>query len=292
MRLGASSAHPDLSRSGRGRARSRGDLAVGAQGGARRAQGHWRAVGRRDRHHQSARDDDRVGARHRQAARQCHRVAGPAHRAALRGAERRGLGRACRRDDRARHRSLFLGDQARLAARQCARTSRAGAQRRGVLRHGRQLSPVQADRRQGSRDRSEQRRPHHALRHQVWRMGRQASRPPRHPARNSAGASRQPGRFRCDRSRAFRRGHPDQRHRRRSAGGRLRAGLLSPRHAEGDLRHRLLSARQYRRGESRLDRAHARDRVSSASKASAPSRSRDRSSWPAPRCNGFATALA
>ena len=68
---------------------------------------------------------------------------------ALRRAERRGLGRACRRDDRARHRSLFLGDQARLAARQCARTSRAGAQRRGVLRHGRQLSPVQADRRQG-----------------------------------------------------------------------------------------------------------------------------------------------
>ena len=65
-----------------------------------------------------------------------------------------------------------------------------------------------------------------------------------------------------------------------------------PGHAEGDLRHRLLSARQYRRGESRLDRAHARDRVSSASKASAPSRSRDRSSWPAPRCNGFATALA
>ena len=141
---------------------------------------------------------------------------------------------------------------------------RAGAQRRGVLRHGRQLSPVQADRRQGPCDRGEQRRPHDALRHQAWRMGRQASRPPRHPARNSAGASRQPGRFRRDRARAFRRCHPDQRHRRRSAGGGLWSGLLSPRHAEGDLRHRLLPARQYRRGENRLDRAHARDRVSSA----------------------------
>ena len=171
LRIRASPAHPDLSRSGRGRARSRGDLAVGARRwDARRSRTSARG-GRRDRHHQSARDDDRVGARHGQAARQCHRVARPAHRAALRRAERRGLGRACRRDDRARHRSLFLGDQARLAARQCARSSRAGAQRRGVLRHGRQLSPVQADRRQDACDRGEQRRPHHALRHQVVAHG-------------------------------------------------------------------------------------------------------------------------
>jgi glycerol kinase len=71
-----------------------------------------------------------------------------------------------------------------------------GAQRRGMLRHGRQLSPVQADGRQGACDRSEQRWPHHALRHPVRGLGREASRSPRHPARSAAGASRQPGRFR------------------------------------------------------------------------------------------------
>ncbi len=51
---------------------------------------------------------------------------------------------------------------------------------------------------------------------------------------------------------------------RRPAGCRLRSGLLQARHAEGDLRHRLFRARQYRRGEGGLRHAHAVDHFSSA----------------------------
>ena len=47
---------------------------------------------RRHRHHQSARDDGRVGAGDRQAACQCHRLARPPHRATLRRAGAGGLG--------------------------------------------------------------------------------------------------------------------------------------------------------------------------------------------------------
>ena len=179
--------------------------------------------------------------------------------------KRRGVGRACRGSDGARHRSLFLGDQACLAACERARASTSG-RGAGEVCFGTVDSFLLFKLTGGKTacDRSKQRRPHHALRHQVRRMGRAASRSPRHPARNSPGAPRQPGRFRRGRSRAFRRGHSDQRRRRRPAGRGLRSGLLRSRHAEGDLRHRLLPARQYRRGEGRLDRAHARDRVSSA----------------------------
>ena len=82
-------AYPDLSGAGRGRARSGGDLGGGGRDRARRdGEGERRGEGRRrHRHHQSARDHDRVGPRDRQADPQRHRLAGPAHRAALRAAK-------------------------------------------------------------------------------------------------------------------------------------------------------------------------------------------------------------
>ena len=155
----------NLSGAGRGRARPGRDLAVGAACGPRRAPQH-RALKRRGyRHHQSARDDGGVGASDREAARQRDRLAGPPHRRSLRRASQRGVGRSCRPNDRTGDRSLFLRDQARLAPATCARSRGTGARGRGLLRHGRQLSPVQDDRRQAACDGRDQRRPHHALRH-------------------------------------------------------------------------------------------------------------------------------
>ena len=222
-------------------------------------------AGRRHRHHQSARDDGRVGAGDRQAARQCHRLAGPPHRPTLRRADARGLGRACRGSDRARHRSLFLGDQARLAARQ-----RAGARSARARRARCASAPSTASCCSGS-------------------PGAGCTQPtrPTPPAPCSTTSGRGDGTSGCStglrvpramlpevrdsqsdfgahRARAFRRCDSHHGRGRRPAGGGLRAGLLHARHAQGDLRHRLLRARQYRRGESGLGHAHALDHLPSA----------------------------
>ena len=149
--------------------------------------------------------------------------------------------------------------------RNCAGPRCPSAGRGGVLRHDRQLPAVQAHRRQTACDRRDQRRPHQALRHQVRAMGRQA-------ARTAFGVPRamlpevrdSQGDFGSTRAGAFRRRDPDQGRRRRSTGGGLRPGLLHARHAQGDLRHRLLRARQYRRGESGVGHAHALDHLPSA----------------------------
>ena len=82
---------------------------------------------------------------------------------------------------------------------------------------------------------------------------------------------------------------PDPRHRRRSAGGDRRAGLLRARHDEVDLRHRLLRAAQHRRDAGRLEATGCSRRSPISSAASAPMRSKARSSLPAPPCNGCAT---
>ena len=147
MRLGASPAHPDLSRSGRSRARSGGDLAVEY---SRRGAAALKDIGAQSVAAigitNQRRDDDRVGARHRQAARQCHRVAGPAHREALRELKGEGWGAHVEETTGLVIDPYFSGPSS-PGCYQCTRASRAGAQRRSVLRHGRQLSPVQADRR-------------------------------------------------------------------------------------------------------------------------------------------------
>ena len=105
---------------------------------------------RRHRHHQSARDDDRLGPRDRQADPSRDRLAGPAHRRRLRArCATRGARTAGHREDRPAARSVFLRHQDRLAARPCAGRARAGRARRARLRHGRHVPALAADRRQG-----------------------------------------------------------------------------------------------------------------------------------------------
>ena len=91
--------------------------------------------------------------------------------------------------------------------------------------------------------------------------------------------------------RSVRRRDPHPRHRRRSAGGDDRAGLLCARHDEIDLRHRLLRVAQHRRGAGCVAQPPAHHHRLSARPASAPTRWKARSSSPAPRCSGCATAL-
>ena len=78
-------------------------------------------------------------------------------------------------------------------------------------------------------------------------------------------------------------------HRRRPAGGALRAGLLHPRHEQVHLRHRLVRAPQHRRRRrsARTPACSPRSRGTSATAWS--TRSRARSSSPAPPCSGCAT---
>ena len=83
-RLGANPAHADLSRARTGRARRGRDLAACAASRPRGAERCGCELDRSDRHHQSARDDSRVGAGNRQASRQRHCLAGPPHRRSLR----------------------------------------------------------------------------------------------------------------------------------------------------------------------------------------------------------------
>ena len=86
-----------------------------------------------------------------------------------------------------------------------------------------------------------------------------------------------------------RRGAADPRRRRRSAGRHHRPGLLRARHGQGDLRHGLLCAAQYRRRAGRLQQPPADHHRLSARTASAPMRWRARSSLPARPCSGCAT---
>ena len=74
----------------------------------------------------------------------------------------------------------------------------------------------------------------------------------------------------------------DHRHRRRPAGRDHRPGLLLAGHDEIDLRHRLLCAAQHRRDAGRLEEQAAHDHRLSACRASAPTRSKARSSSRAP----------
>ena len=110
-------------------------------------------------------------------------------------------------------------------------------------------------------------------------------------ARDPAGGARLQCRLRRDRAVDPRRGRCRiLRRRRRPAGGHHRPGLLRARHGQGDLRHGLLCAAQHRRQAGRLARTGCSPRSPISSTASAPTRWRARSSSPAPRCSGCATA--
>ena len=247
----AAGAAPDLPGAGMGRARSGGNL--GQRGGDRaRRHGQGRCRGkrhRRHRHHQPARDDDRLGPRHRQADPQRHRLAGPPHRGRLRRAARRRRRAGDRRKDRPAARSVFLRDQDRLAARPCRRRAGGGGAGRARVRHRRLVPDLAADRRQGSRHRRHQRLAHAAVRHPPRAMGSRAlascSTCRRRCCRRCAtapriSARREPALF----------GGADRhsRRRRRPAGRHRRPGLLCARHDEIDLWHRLLRPAQHRGG--------------------------------------------
>ena len=169
---------------GAGRAR---DLDGAARDGRRSIAQQRRRHRRRGRHryHRPARDHHRVGQSHVAAHRAGDRVAGPAHREALRRAARRWSRGAGAPQDGPRARSLLLGDQDPLAPRHRARRPREGRARRARLRHRRQLAGVAAHRRPSARDRRHQRLADAPLRPPHRRLGRRAAR----ALRRAAGAA-------------------------------------------------------------------------------------------------------
>ena len=230
-----------------------------------------------------------MGSRDGQADPQCHRLAGPPHGRSLPRTKGEGIGGKGRGEDGAAARSLFLGDQAGMAARSCFRRADEGGARRALLRHRRQLADLQADGRQGARDRRDQRLAHHAAQSEDAGVGRRDAGAVRRARRNVARGARQRRRFR--RGGAARR-NSDHGRCRRPAGGRVRPGLLQTRRREIDLRHGLLRAGQYRRDRSVLCQSTACDQRLSHRQEDRPMPSRAASSSPARWCNGCAMRWA
>ena len=234
----------------------------------------------------------RLGPRDRPADPSRHRLAGPADRGCLRrSCSAAGAEEPCHREDRAAARPVFLGDQDRLDPRSRRGRARASRARRARLRHGRQLPAVAADRRPRARDRRDQRVAHAACSTSTPATGTttccalSACRARMLPEVRDNAAE-----FGDDRAGAVRRAHPHPRHGRRPAGGDHRPGLLHARHDEVDVRHRLLCRAQHGQ-RRRSPRAIGCSRPSpTSSTASAPTRSKARSSSPAPPCSGCATA--
>ena len=233
------------------------DLAAHARGDRRRA-GRSRRRGRRhrrDRDHQPARDDGGVGPRDRRTDPQRDRLAGHAHRPARARARRRRGRRPAARPGRAAALDVLLRPEDRLDPRQRGRRPRARRERRARVRHDGHLAALEPHRRrQGRRprDRRDQRQPHDADGPRDARLARAEPRADGRPARRC-----------CPRSAP--RARPTARPRARRVGGRPVAGILgdqqaalfgqtcfSARRGEEHLRHRLLPARQHRRGDRPL----------------------------------------
>ena len=147
-------------------------------------------------------------------------------------------------------RPVLLGHEAQLDARQRARRSppraRSGAAR---VRHDRFVPDVAAHRRRGPRDRRHERVAHAAVRPQRARRGAtscsscsacRARCCPRSCRRRGRSASTKgvPG---------LPRRHPDRGHRRRSAGGAVRPGVLRAGRREVHVRHRRVHPDEHRR---------------------------------------------
>ena len=130
----------------------------------------------RHRHHQPARNHGALGPADRRAAAQRHRLAGPAHggRSAA-GSTATAPNRWWRERTGLLIDPYFSAHQAGLAARPRSRCAPAGGAGRAVLRHHRQLPAVPPDRRQGPRDRRQQRVAHAAVRHPQTGLGRRIS---------------------------------------------------------------------------------------------------------------------
>ena len=92
-----------------------------------------------------------------------HRLAGPAHRRDLRRPAAAGPRAGDHRAHGSPARSVFFRHQDCLAARSCGRRACAGRGRPSCFWHGRQFSAVASDRRQGARNRCDQRLAHAAV---------------------------------------------------------------------------------------------------------------------------------
>ena len=196
----------------------------------------------------------RLGPHDRRSVRSGDRVAGPAHGRTVRRAHRCRRARSGAGADRAGARPLLQRHQVRVAAERggCAPF------RRSRPRHHRRLGHLEPHRRRAARDGRDQRQPDDALRHRPAGVGRRAV-----PScctsrwRRSPRSSPSSGRVgRDDRRRRRAGGHPDQRHRRRPAGGPVRPGVRLAGHGQEHVRHRQLRAAQRRRGS-----AHRRRRA-------------------------------
>ena len=289
----ASAAHADLSRAGTGRARSRGDLAVGA---ARRPAGararsdvnSIAAIGITNQRETTVVWERATGKplanaivwQDRRTAPLCAELAQEGWGAHV--AEATGLVID----------PYFSATKLAWLLRDCAGPRCASAGRGGVLRHDRQLPAVQAHRRQAACDRRDQRRAHHALRHSVRALGRPAARTAFGAARHAAGGARQPERFRSRAAGAFRRRDSDQR-----AWSAISRRLPTARPASRPAWSRRPSAPAAScspiPARRKWPRPPACSRPSSiSSTASALTRWKARSSWPARRCNGCGTISA
>ena len=177
-----------------------------------------------DRHHQSARDHDRLGPRDRQADPQCDRLAGPPHRTT-----------PARRCARAGHEKLvtertgllldpyFSATKIAWLLDNVPRRARGRGSRQARLRHGRYVSALALHRRQGARDRRHQCGAHAAARYPHRAVGRGAARAVPHSGLAAAGGARLAPRFRHDAAASARRAGAHPRHRGRPA-GRDRSG--------------------------------------------------------------------
>ena len=194
-------------------------------------------------------------ARHRRARLQRDRLAGPAHRAALRAAFAPTAWRIDRDADRPRHRSVLFEHQDRLAARQRSRTAARAPRGQAALRHRRQLPDLAADvGAMHSTDATNASRTHSSI------SARQRWDPEllRYFDVPRGAAARRPRLRRglwCRRRRVARRAGADSGRRRRPAGRADRSGLLRRRDDQEHLRHRLFPRDQHRRS---VDPFHAR----------------------------------
>ena len=195
--------------------------------------------------------------------------------------------------DRTSARSVFFRHQTRLAAAQRRRTPRPRRARRTRLRHGRYVFAVAPDRRQSPRHRCDQRLAHAAVRHPRRPLGRRAcwrsSTCPRPCCRRCS--IRPPPSASTD-PELFGAAIPIY-----GIAGDQQAALIgqacfTPGMVKVDLRHRLLRVAQYRRDAGRFEQQLADHHRLSARRRAHAMRSKARSSSPAPRCNGCATACA
>ena len=220
-----------------------------------------------------------------------HRLAGSPHAPRCARARRAGAEEVVRRKTGTAARSLLLRHQDRLDSRPRARRPHARRARRARLRHRRHLPALAADRRGACTSPtsptprapcSTTSTPRTGTRSCCACCASRASLLPQ--VRDSSEV------YGAHDARALRPVAPHRRDRRRPAGRAHRAGVLRARHGQVHLRHRLLPAAQHRRDGGRLPATACSRRPPIASAAASPTPWRDRSSSPARRSSGCATA--